>query len=136
MRFAAIADVHGNRFALEAVLADIATNGISEVVNLGDHLSGPLEAARTADILMERGFPSVLGDQDRRLVELRTDGASSRSDFRQLKRKHLDWMAVCHRPLFIGMKSFFAMERRKMMRAFGSITWPPMALCAKAPSRQ
>jgi predicted phosphodiesterase len=93
MRFAAIADVHGNRFALEAVLTDIAANGINEVVNLGDHVSGPLDAARTADILMERGFPSVLGDQDRRLVELRKDGTSPRSDFGQLERKHFDWMA-------------------------------------------
>src|SRR5215475_7903239 len=33
MRFAAIADVHGNRLALDAVLADIAAIGISEVVN-------------------------------------------------------------------------------------------------------
>src|SRR5215471_13470032 len=93
MKFAAMTDVHGNCPALEAVLADIAANGINEVVNLGDHVSGPLEAARTADILMERGFPSVRGDQDRRLVELRRNGGSPRSDFQQLERKHFDWMA-------------------------------------------
>jgi hypothetical protein len=75
------------------VLADIAANSIGEVVNLGDHVSGPLEAARTADILMERSFPSVRGDQDRRLVELRRDGTSPRGDFRQLERRHFDWMA-------------------------------------------
>ena len=57
MRFAAIADVHGNCVALEAVLADIAALGIAEVVNLGDHVSGPLEAGRTADMLIELGFP-------------------------------------------------------------------------------
>jgi hypothetical protein len=44
MKFAAIADVHGNCFALEAVLADIAAIGITDVVNLGDHVSGPLAA--------------------------------------------------------------------------------------------
>jgi hypothetical protein len=44
MKLAAIADIHGNCVALEAVLADIAALGIGEVVNLGDHLSGPLEA--------------------------------------------------------------------------------------------
>lgn len=93
MRFAAIADVHGNCLALEAVLNDIAAHGIAEVVNLGDHLSGPLEASRTADLLMERSFPSVRGDQDRRLVELYQKGASSRSDFRQLEAKHFDWLA-------------------------------------------
>ena len=42
MRFAAIADVHGNHLALEAVLADIRSEGISEIVNLGDMASGPL----------------------------------------------------------------------------------------------
>lgn len=93
MKFAAIADVHGNRHALEAVLADIAGLGIDEVVNLGDHVSGPLEAARTADLLIERGFPSVRGDQDRILVELWQAGTSARSDFQQLERKHFDWMA-------------------------------------------
>ena len=45
MKFAAIADIHGNCSALEAVLADIGQHRISEVVNLGDHLSGPLGAA-------------------------------------------------------------------------------------------
>lgn len=93
MRFAAIADVHGNRPALEAVLADIATLGLEEVVNLGDHVSGPLEAARTADLLMERSFPSIRGDQDRILLELRQAGSSARSDFQQLERKHFEWMA-------------------------------------------
>src|SRR5262245_58386415 len=93
MKFAAIADVHGNCPALEAVLADIAALGIDDVVNLGDHVSGPLEAARTADLLIERGFPSVRGDQDRILVELWRAGISDRSDFRQLERKHFEWLA-------------------------------------------
>lgn len=93
MKFAAIADVHGNRLALEAVLADIADLGISEVVNLGDHVSGPLEAGSTADLLIERGFPSVRGDQDRILIDLWQAGTSARSDFRQLERKHFDWLA-------------------------------------------
>ncbi|MDA9434038.1 metallophosphoesterase family protein [Bradyrhizobium sp. CCBAU 51627] len=93
MKFAAIADIHGNCPALEAVLADIAELGVSEIVNLGDHVSGPLEAVRTADLLMERGFPSVQGDQDRILVELWRGGQSARSDFRQLERRHFDWMA-------------------------------------------
>jgi diadenosine tetraphosphatase ApaH/serine/threonine PP2A family protein phosphatase len=93
MKFAAIADVHGNCVALEAVLADIAALGIGEIVNLGDHLSGPLEARRTADLLMERGFRCIRGDQDRVMVELGPPGASNRMDHRQLDRRHLDWLA-------------------------------------------
>ena len=92
-KLAAIADVHGNCVALEAVLADIAALGIRDVVNLGDHLSGPLEPRRTADVLIERGFPSIQGDQDRLLVELDRAGTSNRADYRQLGRRHLDWLA-------------------------------------------
>jgi predicted phosphodiesterase len=47
MRFAAIADVHGNYLALEAVIADIRTHDIEAIVNLGDMASGPLDARRT-----------------------------------------------------------------------------------------
>jgi diadenosine tetraphosphatase ApaH/serine/threonine PP2A family protein phosphatase len=93
MKLAAIADIHGNCVALEAVLADIAALGIDEVVNLGDHLSGPLEARRTADLLMERGIASIRGDQDRIMVELGAPGASRRIDHRQLEQSHLDWLA-------------------------------------------
>ena len=91
MKFAAIADIHGNCPALEAVLADIAAIGVTEVVNLGDHLSGPLEPRGTADLLIERNFTNIRGDQG--LVELDAPGASQRWDHAQLDRRHLDWMA-------------------------------------------
>ena len=42
MKFAAIADVNGNHSALVAVLADIHSLGITEMVNLGDHKDGLL----------------------------------------------------------------------------------------------
>lgn len=83
MKFAAIADVHGNCVALDAALADIADLGLKDIVNLGDHVSGPLEARRTADLLMERGLPSIRGDLDRRLVELDRAGGSRRMDYVQ-----------------------------------------------------
>ncbi|WP_121492471.1 metallophosphoesterase [Cupriavidus plantarum] len=46
MRFAMISDIHGNIWALEAVLATIRAMGdIDMIVNPGDILSGPLEPA-------------------------------------------------------------------------------------------
>ena len=65
MRFAAIADVHGNHLALEAVLADIRAHGIVDIVNLGDMASGPLDARRTMDALMALDAVHVLGNHDR-----------------------------------------------------------------------
>ena len=49
---AVIADIHGNRWALEAVLQDIERRGIQQIVNLGDNLTGPLDPAGTADLLI------------------------------------------------------------------------------------
>ena len=69
MRFAAIADVHGNHLALEAVAADIRAQGIDGIVNLGDMASGPLDARRTMDALMALDAVHVLGNHDRYLID-------------------------------------------------------------------
>lgn len=94
MRFAAIADIHGNAAALDTVLADIQALGIDDIVNLGDHLSGPLEAGRTADILIGLDLPSVLGNHDRYLVEQPPSEmhAWEADAFAQLDARHLDWL--------------------------------------------
>jgi putative phosphoesterase len=64
-RFAAIGDIHGNRWGLTAVLEDADRRGITSAVNLGDHLWGPLDPEGTAELLMPIGMPSVRGNQDR-----------------------------------------------------------------------
>lgn len=64
-----IADVHGNRWALEAVLADLRRRGVERVVNLGDCFYGPLDPAGTAALLRELDPASVLGNQDRILLD-------------------------------------------------------------------
>lgn len=96
MRFAAIADIHGNALALEAVLADIAEQGIAtaDIVNLGDCLSGPLEAGRTADILVPLQLVTVRGNHDRYLVEYAAgDMHEWEADaYAELSPAHLDWL--------------------------------------------
>ena len=68
-RFAVIADIHGNRWALEAVLEDIARQNISDIFNAGDHLFGPLDPAGTADLLIRLELPTVAGNQDREMLD-------------------------------------------------------------------
>jgi predicted phosphodiesterase len=108
MKFAAIADVHGNSAALEAVLADIARLGIDDIVNLGDHVSGPIDPRGTADLLIARDLPSIQGDQDRRRVELYEQGpdASKRIDFLTLQPKHFKWMASQPKTMMYGGEVF------------------------------
>jgi putative phosphoesterase len=94
MKFAVLADIHGNSSALAAVLKDMERLGVDEAVNLGDHLSGPLDAVGSADLLMDRDFVTIRGNHDRWLTE--TDpskmGASDKVAFEQLHRTHLDWL--------------------------------------------
>ncbi len=69
IQLAVISDIHGNRWALEAVLEDIERRGVRETVNLGDSLYGPLDPAGTAQILLQLNQPTVRGNEDRIIVE-------------------------------------------------------------------
>jgi diadenosine tetraphosphatase ApaH/serine/threonine PP2A family protein phosphatase len=94
MRFAAIADVHGNYLALQAVVADIRAQGIDDIVNLGDMASGPLDARRTMDALMALEAVHVLGNHDRYLIDRPPEkmGSWDRPAHAQLDAGHLDWL--------------------------------------------
>ena len=94
MALAVIADIHGNLSALDAVLADIARRGVSRIVNLGDCLSGPLDARGTADRLIALDLPTVRGNHDRQLVDRPADrmGLWERWCIDDLGEVHLDWV--------------------------------------------
>jgi len=94
MRFAAVADVHGNYLALDAVLSDINAQGISDIVDLGDMASGPLDARRTLDALMALDAVHVLGNHDRYLIDRPPEkmGSWDRPAHAQLDARHLDWL--------------------------------------------
>src|ERR1019366_2635885 len=94
MRFAAIANVHGNYLALQAVIADIRAQGIDDIVNLGDMASGPLDARRTMDALMALDAVHVLGNHDRYLIDRPPEkmGSWDRPAHAQLDAIHLDWL--------------------------------------------
>ena len=99
MKLAVISDIHGNLLALQAVLADIARQDIGQTVNLGDILSGPLQPAETADLLMTQNFPTIRGNHERQVLALldRPDGPLDPSTTdghtaRQLLPVHLAWL--------------------------------------------
>ena len=94
MRFAVLADIHGNALALEAVLEDIDRLGIDQVVNLGDVLSGPLDPHGVAERIIPLGWPTVRGNHDRYLIEQDTTamGATDAVTYQALEPAHLDWL--------------------------------------------
>jgi predicted phosphodiesterase len=95
MRIAAISDIHGNLAALDAVLADIAAQGVDLVVNLGDLLSGPLWAAATAERLRPLALPTLAGNHERQLLTLpraRMSAADAHAAA-ELQPAYRDWLA-------------------------------------------
>lgn len=94
-RYAILSDIHGNLPALEAVVADAATQRCDAFVNLGDTLSGPLWPAETADYLMARDWPTIAGNHERQVLTLPPErmGASDLFARGQLNDAQLAWMA-------------------------------------------
>jgi len=67
--YAIISDIHGNSLALKAVLADIKSRGIKQIINLGDHFFGALEPEVVAGILRENEMLCISGNTDREILE-------------------------------------------------------------------
>ncbi len=110
MRIAVISDIHGNRLALEAVLADIREQSPDQTVNLGDHASGPLEPAQTADILIGLNLPSIRGNHDRWVTTFKREdmGKTDRFTIDRLRSEHLDWLRGLPATLTLDGEVFMA----------------------------
>jgi len=94
MRIAVVADIHGNVRALRAVMDDLSEVAADRVINLGDTISGPLEAAETADLLISLAWTTVRGNHDRQLLDRPVEqmGPSDRATFVALGSHHKSWL--------------------------------------------
>ncbi len=93
---AAISDIHGNILALEEVAADIKKRGVDTVVNLGDHLSGPLWPKETIQFLMRQEWIQISGNHDRQLIhqDPLTHGLSDGYAFKVLDDLEKKWLGA------------------------------------------
>ena len=92
---AIIADIHGNTWALDAVLQDIARRGIATIVNLGDCVYGSLDPAGTLERLMGANILTIAGNQDRQVFDESEQVRSSRDHHfvtSQLSAEQLVWL--------------------------------------------
>ena len=112
LRFAAIADIHGNLWALDAVLTDIRSRGVDLIVNLGDHLYGPLDPPGTADRLMALDLPTISGNQDRELLGNNSAQGTLRQNREALSSKHRAWLS--------GLPSTLLWEQHDVLLCHGT----------------
>ncbi len=75
-QYAFISDIHGNSFALSAVLDDIRRRDLTAIYNLGDSLFGPLDPHGTFALLRRNAITHIMGNGDRELLSP-DDGLSS-----------------------------------------------------------
>ena len=75
MRLAIISDIHGNAFALDAILDDIVQQRIEQTICLGDAIQGGAQPAETLARLRELNGPIVMGNADAFLLTGIASGA-------------------------------------------------------------
>lgn len=94
MKIAALSDIHGNLFALEAVLEDVRDRGVDLTVNLGDILSGALLPSETADRLMALGLPTISGNHERQVLSGSSEriGDSDRHAHENITQSQRAWI--------------------------------------------
>lgn len=93
-RIAVISDIHGNILALQAVVADMERRRIDGVVNVGDHLSGPLWPRETIAFLMRQSWIQICGNQDRQVAFEPPDtlGPSNAFAAKELHEEGFSWL--------------------------------------------
>jgi putative phosphoesterase len=72
-RLAIISDIHGNLPALEAVLADIEAQGITDLYHLGDLVGYNPFPNESVALVAERQIPGITGNYDQAVLALGPD---------------------------------------------------------------
>lgn len=108
-KYAILSDIHGNSWALKAVLDDIMMKEIQIILNLGDIFYGPLDPEGTAEILQQYSIETVQGNQDRIIYEsmgLDSDNPTLDYVLNQLTGKQIDWLKNLPKTRVIDNKIF------------------------------
>ena len=108
MRFAVLADAHGNLLALQAVLADLHAHAPDLVVNLGDLATGPFDPAGSADAQIALGCPTLAGNHERNLVEGDDTSGSVAFARARLSAAHMAWIGRLPATLSLADSEVFA----------------------------
>jgi putative phosphoesterase len=93
--YAILSDIHGNALALEAVLKDIKARQVDLIINLGDHVFGPLMPEKTAEMILAEKMVCISGNKDRDIIE-NLDKATVDETLEQVKKnlskRSIDWL--------------------------------------------
>ncbi len=69
MRIAVISDIHSNLEAFEAVIGDIDSAGVDDIISLGDNIGYGADPEKVINIIQKRQIKSVLGNHELALID-------------------------------------------------------------------
>lgn len=120
--WAVLADIHGNSWALAAVLDDLERRGIEQCIHLGDVFFGPLDPAGTWRLLQRSRQTTLLtqavnGNQDEALVQPVAGEPHPTHQFtvEQLPQDAVQWLGQLPNQLSLG---------RRILALHGHAHWP------------
>jgi predicted phosphodiesterase len=95
-KLAVLSDIHSNVYALKAVVADAKSKGVTDFINLGDILYGPIAPKETYDYLRGLDALTISGNQDRQIYEATQTEIDSNPTMQfilnDLGKSPLEWM--------------------------------------------
>jgi putative phosphoesterase len=90
-----LSDIHGNLPALEAAFADAKRRGAGQMVSAGDMTGyGPFPS-EVCHFLEKHRIPAVIGNYDRKVIEVAKEGSHVTAGMKEKKRRILLW-TVAH----------------------------------------
>lgn len=87
-RIAIFSDIHGNNYALEAIIKDIKSNNIDEVICLGDTIAIGPKSKECLDLIIDNKISMVLGNHE--LYYLR--GIKIEDGMSENEKLHQNWV--------------------------------------------
>jgi putative phosphoesterase len=87
-KIAIISDIHGNLHALEAIIKDIKSTDIDEVVCLGDTIAIGPNPKECIEMIFEENMKMVLGNHEEYFIK----GAQDFPEVGVHERKHQEWV--------------------------------------------
>jgi len=108
VKYVLLSDIHGNLPALEAVAADFRPMGVDAVINLGDHLSGPLWPAQTLEFLTTQDWFHLRGNHDHQVASTDPEslGLSDAFAYQQISEADRSWLGQLPATLRVGEDLF------------------------------
>ena len=110
MKLAVLSDIHGNLWALTAVIEDAKRRGIAQFINLGDVLYGPLKPFETYALLKTLNAITIQGNEDRDIYEFEPSPDESHPTLtymlKELGEEPLQWLKSLPKTTVIAEEIF------------------------------